>query len=95
MREWKKTHPLKGEARQRQIARSYANSYKKRGVLKPQPCQWCGRQATKMHHPDYDKPLQVEWLCDPCHHRLHIAADYASAAEGLRRLLAKYGRPTP
>jgi uncharacterized protein YdaU (DUF1376 family) len=37
------------------------------GRLTPQPCERCGK-AAQAHPEDYDKPLQVRWLC-PKHHR--------------------------
>lgn len=40
---------------------------RRRGVLVPQPCARCGQEETEMHHPDYSKPLEVEWLCVDCH----------------------------
>ena len=72
MREWRKTHPLTGEARCRDIARSYAHVYLRRGMLKRETCQWCGALDSQMHHADYSKPLDVTWLCKPCHKRLHV-----------------------
>lgn len=30
-----------------------------------------GRSGVQAHHPDYNKPLEVMWLCQPCHHRWH------------------------
>jgi hypothetical protein len=74
MREWRKTHPLNPEQRKKDAARSYAGVYKRRGLLEPQPCP-CGSEA-EMHHPDYDQPLKVEWMCRPCHleHHQKVAA---------------------
>lgn len=43
-------------------------------VLKSNTCQICGAADTKIegHHPDYSKPLEVVWVCDPCHKYLHV-----------------------
>lgn len=51
----------------------------KRGLLIPQPCECCGfagvrkngTRAVHAHHDDYSKPLEVRWLCRPCHYELH------------------------
>ena len=42
-------------------------------TLKRQPC-WCGATA-EAHHPDYDKPLEVEWLCKKHHMEKHRTLD--------------------
>lgn len=40
------------------------------GRLKKQPCWVCGEKAVA-HHPDYDRPLDVVWLCQPHHKQAH------------------------
>ena len=39
------------------------------GLLKrPDKCSRCGLIGKiEGHHPDYDKPLEVIWLCRKCH----------------------------
>jgi DNA-binding XRE family transcriptional regulator len=35
-------------------------------------CEKCeGRIGTVAHHPDYNKPLEVIWVCTICHARIH------------------------
>ena len=41
------------------------------GKLQRQPCVICGAEKTEGHHPDYSKPLDVVWLCPPCHRQTH------------------------
>lgn len=44
----------------------------KRGTLTKTPCAFCGSQENlEAHHHDYSKPLDVTWLCVPCHRRFH------------------------
>jgi hypothetical protein len=61
-------------------ARSYANVYQRRGKLKPRPCRRCGSKKAEKHHEDYSKPLEVTWLCRPCHTALHYERKYAHLA---------------
>lgn len=58
-----------------------------RGILHPQPCEVCGKTDPKLgrrsihaHHDDYDKPLEVRWLCSQHHrewHRDNVAMNVA------------------
>lgn len=41
------------------------------GELERQPCERCGEVKAYAHHEDYDKPLDVVWLCQPCHKERH------------------------
>ena len=66
------------EAQKRANCRSYANTYRRRGLLTAQPCEGCGEKKVQMHHEDYDKPLQVRWLCRACHlyeHDMRMAVE--------------------
>ncbi len=40
------------------------------GKLAKQPCWVCGCSAVA-HHPDYDRPLDVVWLCQAHHKQAH------------------------
>lgn len=43
----------------------------KAGKLIKQPCIKCGNEKSLAHHEDYDFPLNVMWLCQPCHKQRH------------------------
>jgi hypothetical protein len=40
------------------------------GRLQRMPCLVCGKKA-EAHHPDYDRPLDVMWLCHEHHMEAH------------------------
>lgn len=78
MREWRKTHPMSLAQKRKDACRSYAGVYLRRGKLKKRPCRQCGSAKAEMHHPDYSQPLNVIWLCRPCHLALHKSAEQRS-----------------
>ena len=41
------------------------------GKLNKQPCEICGYVRAVAHHDDYDKPLDVRWLCQAHHKQWH------------------------
>jgi hypothetical protein len=43
----------------------------KKNELVPMPCIRCGEVKSVAHHENYDKPLDVMWLCQPCHKQRH------------------------
>lgn len=43
----------------------------RKGSLIRCPCERCENPKSVAHHEDYDKPLEVMWLCDPCHKQRH------------------------
>lgn len=54
----------------RRRARSVTRSLVRRGKLQKLPCVICGNPHSEIHHPDYNQPRLVIWLC-PNHHREH------------------------
>ena len=47
--------------------RALSHYYLKRGQIKRKPCVFCGSGDAEMHHPDYNNPKLVEWLCRTHH----------------------------
>lgn len=43
----------------------------RKGSLVRSPCIRCGEEKSLAHHEDYDKPLEVMWLCQICHKQRH------------------------
>ena len=56
-------------------ARAYANTYLRRGAIKKEKCRSCGKEQTEMHHSDYNKPLDIIWVCRRCHMNIHRGID--------------------
>ena len=41
------------------------------GTLTKSLCEVCGRLVVEAHHDDYNKPLEVRWLCKSHHREAH------------------------
>jgi hypothetical protein len=57
--------------RKRKKARNAVSIRLKRGTMKRQPCEVCGAPEGHAHHEDYDRPLDVRWLCETHHRAVH------------------------
>jgi hypothetical protein len=72
---WRRAHPAKRDAF-KEACRSAVRAALSVGVLvRPGKCSSCGSACQPHgHHRDYSKPLEVEWLCRPCHGIRHRKA---------------------
>jgi ribosomal protein S27AE len=61
----------RAEDKRRAVAHSAVSRSIKKGDLTRLPCVKCGEVKSLAHHEDYDKPLDVMWLCQPCHKQRH------------------------
>jgi hypothetical protein len=57
------------EARRAQSMVAYQLSIGR--LTRPGFCEWCGIASGRIEaaHPDYEKPLEVRWLCCSCHRK--------------------------
>jgi hypothetical protein len=63
---WDARHPKE------RWAQAALRSAIKKGLVKPGPCAVCGStEHVDGHHPDYDRPLVVIWLCRLHHRQRH------------------------
>jgi len=41
-------------------------------IIRATACEACGKECKPhAHHDDYNKPLQIRWLCSSCHSVIH------------------------
>lgn len=41
-------------------------------INRPDTCSVCGeKRRIVAHHEDYNFPFEIDWVCDPCHKRIH------------------------
>lgn len=65
LRQWRRKYPNKARAHLA-VARAI-----RKGLLFAEACETCGADKAVAHHDDYAKPLNVRWLCQPCHKQWH------------------------
>lgn len=58
-------------------AQSALRAAVRRGLITPEPCKVCGSEPSEAHHGDYDRPMDVSWLC-----RVHHKAEHARLKAG-------------
>lgn len=57
---------------QKRKAQSAVSNAIRSGLIKRRPCVRCGSaKRVHGHHEDYDKPLDIVWLCSKCHGLRH------------------------
>ena len=65
------TKKWKAEDSRRMKCHSAVARALRKGLIEPAPCAVCGSEKSVAHHEDYDKPLDVIWLCQAHHKQLH------------------------
>lgn len=67
------------QAKKKRVQHIVAKAILKGVLIQPVMCSKCGntqvfkdgRNGIQAHHEDYDKPLEIIWLCQKCHHDWH------------------------
>ena len=60
------------ECKAKYAAKGKINYALRKGTIAKTDCTECGAtEDIQGHHKDYDKPLEVVWLCRSCHQQLH------------------------
>jgi hypothetical protein len=65
------TRAWRAEDARRNVAHNQVARAVRNGTLVRQPCVRCDETKSIAHHEDYDHPLVVMWLCQPCHKQRH------------------------
>jgi hypothetical protein len=83
LRTWRARHPekererlarnRKEQAKKVSARRRVAKAIERGSIVRPDVCERCDRldPLVQAHHADYDRPMEVEWLCSYCHAAEH------------------------
>ena len=80
LRYGRENHFWRGGVLKKGVANDLVERALEKGIItRPDVCDECGnggefrdgRTVIQSHHSDYNKPLDVEWLCQKCHHEKH------------------------
>jgi pterin-4a-carbinolamine dehydratase len=64
---WRKRNP------KQYLAHLATQAALRHGVIERAPCSVCGAAKAEAHHPDYERPYDVIWLCRTHHKALHAS----------------------
>lgn len=65
--------PKTPEQQKKDSARQAVRRAVRNGIVKRVlTCEKCGAAKPQKHHHDYEKPLDVHWLCAKCHAAVHV-----------------------
>lgn len=65
IKKWREEDPRRVAAHNA-VAKAIKSGKLTRGI-----CERCSAEKPYAHHEDYNKPLDVMWLCQPCHKQRH------------------------
>ena len=67
----RRSNPTHEDSQKRKAWNALYYAVRKGRVTKAKSCQLCGStENIQGHHNDYNKPLQVMWVCQKCHAKL-------------------------
>jgi len=71
---WTDAHPerrrkVRATAEQLKAGLAVRAALRAKRIIRPVACDDCGNAGVRLeaHHDDYSKPLEIRWLCSPCH----------------------------
>jgi hypothetical protein len=71
LNEWYRDYFSVDGNRLKRNARNELNNAILYGKIKRKNCEVCGCDETQGHHENYNRPLDINWLCRSCHTELH------------------------